>query len=40
MAKVNVKEDLSSYDYNINGETIKMQVQKVTKVYLNGKEAK
>lgn len=40
LAKVRTNEELSTYNYNINGENIKMQVEKSLKVYLNGKEAK
>jgi hypothetical protein len=40
MAKVNVDQQLSTYDYNIKGEPIKMQVERVVKVYINGKEEK
>jgi hypothetical protein len=38
MAKVNVDQQLSTYDYNIKGEPLKMQVERVVKVYINGKE--
>jgi len=40
MAKVNVDQQLSTYDYNIKGEPLKMQVERVVKVYINGKEEK
>lgn len=40
MAQVNVDQQLSTYEYNIQGEPIKMQVERVVKVYLNGKEEK
>ena len=40
MASVNKGQDLSTYDYNIKGEKLKLQVQRVVKVYINGKEEK
>ena len=40
MAKVNPGQDLSTYDYNIKGEPTKVQVQRVVKVFINGKEEK
>ncbi len=40
MAKVNKGQDLSSYDYNIKGEPMKVQVERVVKVYINGTEQK
>jgi len=40
MTEVNRNQDLSTYDYNIKGEQVKMQVQRVVKVYINGKEQK
>lgn len=40
MAQVNVDQQLSTYDYNIKGEQMKMQVERVVKVYINGKEEK
>jgi hypothetical protein len=40
MASVNKAQDLSTYDYNIKGEKLKLQVQRVVKVYINGKEEK
>ena len=40
MAKVNPSQQLSTYDYNIKGEPLKMQVERVVKVYINGKEEK
>jgi len=40
MATVNKGQDLSTYDYNIKGEKLKLQVQRVVKVYINGKEEK
>lgn len=40
MAQVNVDQQLSTYEYNIKGEPLKMQVERVVKVYLNGKEQK
>ncbi len=38
MNQVNTDQQLSTYDYNIKGEKVKMQVQRTVKVYLNGKE--
>ncbi len=40
MTKVNKGQDLSTYDYNIKGEPMKVQVQRVVKVFINGKEEK
>lgn len=40
MAQVNKNQDLSTYDYNIKGENMKVQVQRVVKVYINGREEK
>ena len=40
MAKINVDQQLSTYDYNIKGEPLKMQVERVVKVYINGREEK
>ena len=40
MAQVNRNQDLSTYDYNIKGENLKVQVQRVVKVFINGKEEK
>ena len=40
MAKVDVSQQLSIYEYNIKGEPVKMQVERVVKVYLNGREQK
>ena len=40
MAKVNPQEQLSTYDYNIKGAPMKVQVERVVKVYINGKEEK
>ena len=40
MNKVNMDQQLSSYDYNIKGEPVKMQVERVVKVYINGREEK
>lgn len=40
MSKVNTREDLSIYDYNIKGEMLKLQVERSVKVYINGKEAR
>ena len=38
MAQVNPSQLLATYDYNIKGEALKMQVERVVKVYINGKE--
>ena len=40
MAQVNKDQDLSTYEYNIKGEPLKMQVERVVRVYINGKEEK
>lgn len=40
MAEVNVDQQLSTYEYNIKGEPLKMQVERVVKVYINGREEK
>lgn len=40
MAQVNVNQQLSTYEYNIKGEPLKMQVERVVKVYINGREQK
>jgi len=40
MAQINREQDLSTYSYNIKGEPIKMQVERVVKVYINGREEK
>ena len=40
MAEVDVNQKVSTYDYNIKGEKLKMQVERTVKVYLNGKEEK
>ena len=40
MAQVNVDQQLSTYDYNVKGEPMKVQVERVVKVYINGKEEK
>jgi len=40
MTQVNRNQDISTYDYNIKGEQVKMQVQRVVKVYINGREQK
>lgn len=40
MAQVDTDKQLSTYDYNIKGEKLKMQVERVVKVYINGKEEK
>ena len=38
MAQVNTDQQVSSYDYNIDGEKLKMQVERSVKLYINGKE--
>ncbi len=38
MAQVNSDQLVSTYDYNIKGEKLKMQVERTVKVYINGKE--
>lgn len=40
MGRINTSEEISQYEYNIKGEQIKMQVERLCKVYLNGKEEK
>jgi len=40
MAQVDKDQLVSTYDYNIAGEKIKMQVERGVKVYLNGREQK
>ena len=40
MATVNTDQQVATYDYNIQGEKLKMQVERVVKVYINGKEEK
>ena len=40
MKNVDTDKQLSSYDYNIKGEKLKMQVERVVKVYINGREEK
>jgi len=40
MGRVDTDKQLSTYDYNIKGEKLKMQVERVVKVYINGKEEK
>ena len=40
MTQVNKGQDLSTYEYNIKGEPIKLQVQRVVKVFINGKEGR
>jgi DNA repair exonuclease SbcCD ATPase subunit len=40
MSQVDTDKQLSTYDYNIKGEKVKMQVERVVKVYINGKEEK
>ena len=36
----NVNQQLATYDYNIKGEELKMQVERVVKIYINGREQK
>jgi len=38
--ELNVNQVVSTYDYNIKGEPMKMQVERVVKVYINGQEAR
>jgi len=38
MAKINKNQDVATYDYNIKGEPLKVQVERLVKVYINGKE--
>lgn len=40
MSQVNTSQQLTVYDYNIKGEPVKLQVERVVKVYINGKEEK
>ena len=40
MAQVDTDKVLTSYNYNIKGEEIKMQVERTVVVYINGKEEK
>ena len=40
MKEVDADKQLATYDYNIKGEKLKMQVERVVKVYINGKEEK
>lgn len=40
MAQVDKDQIVSTYDYNIQGEQLKMQVERTVKVYFNGKEEK
>jgi uncharacterized protein involved in exopolysaccharide biosynthesis len=40
LKEVNKSQDLSTYEYNIKGEPVKLQVERVVKVYLNGREEK
>lgn len=40
MSEVDVNQKVSTYDYNIRGEKLKMQVERTVKVYFNGKEEK
>lgn len=38
MAEVDRDQNLSTYQYNIKGEPLKVQVQRTVKVFINGKE--
>lgn len=38
--EINKDQQLSTYDYNIKGEILKMHVERHVKVYINGKEEK
>lgn len=38
MAQVNPDQQLSTHEYNVKGETMKVQVERVVKWYINGKE--
>ncbi len=40
MSKVDPEQDLSTYSYNVKGEDLKVQVERVVKVFINGKEQK
>jgi len=40
MTQINKGQDLSTYDYNIKGEPLKLQVERVVRVYINGREQK
>ncbi len=40
MAQVDVDKQLSTYEYNIKVEPVKMQVERVVKVYINVREEK
>lgn len=40
MREMNKDQQLSTYDYNIKGEMIKMHVERYVKLYLNGREEK
>lgn len=40
MAQVDTDKLLTSYNYNIKGEEVKMQVERTVVVYINGKEEK
>lgn len=40
MTHVNPNQQLSTLEYNIKGEALKIQVERTVKVYINGKEAK
>ena len=38
MATVNTDQNLATYDYNIKGESLTMQVERLVKIYINGRE--
>lgn len=40
MASANKNQELSTHEFNVKGEPVKIQVQRVVKVYINGKEQK
>ncbi|QQR84223.1 hypothetical protein IPJ72_03500 [Candidatus Peregrinibacteria bacterium] len=40
LSELNPAETLSNYEYNINGEALRLQVEKTAKVFINGKEQK
>lgn len=40
LAQIDPSQLLSTYNYNIKGELLKLQVERVVKVYINGKEEK
>jgi len=38
VSSLNPEQQLSTYEYNVKGEPLKIQVERVAKVYINGKE--